>query len=235
MDLKEFVEQDGKAFLPNLSVDMVIIGLKDGDLKCLLLQIGKKWLLPGGYIRKDESVEEAAKRTLWERTGLHEPHLKFLSVFGDPDRQFSAELKEFLVANHMPWREDYWFNNRFVTLAYYSLVNIDEINPKTQAFEHFSWVSFAKLPSMWMDHKKIVLEARNRLKQDIRQERVTHKLLPDQFTMPELHQLHEIILEEKIDRSRFQKNMLASGVFKRLPKKQTETPGRNPYLYSVRK
>ena len=89
MDFQEFIEQGEKLFLPNLSVDMVIIGFHEGELKCLLLKIGDKWLLPGGYVFRTESVENATVRILRERTGLKDPHFKFLSVFGGEDRKFT--------------------------------------------------------------------------------------------------------------------------------------------------
>jgi 8-oxo-dGTP diphosphatase len=136
----------------------------------------------------------------------------------------------------MEWREDYWFNNRFVSLAYYSLVNMDKTHPSVRHFdEAFAWFDFDELPEMWMDHKSIVNTARQRLKEDIPHEQMTYNLLPKKFTMPELHQLHQVILEEKIDRSRFQKKMLATGMFERLPKLEKSTPGRNPYQYRVKK
>ena len=81
MDIKEFLENGSKSFLPNLSIDLVIIGYEAHKLKCLLLQIGDKWLLPGGYVRVDESVDESVNRVLKERTALEDPHFKFLSVF----------------------------------------------------------------------------------------------------------------------------------------------------------
>ena len=234
MDFRNFYEKGAEFFLPNLSVDMVIIGYEDNQLKCLLLRLGNKWLLPGGHIGKEESVVDAVKRVLKQRTGLRDPHLKFLSVFGDKNRQFSKEYKEFFKKIGIPWNKDYWLNDRFVTLAYYSLVNIKHTHPVVGQFdEAFAWFDFDDLPVMWMDHKSIVLEARQRIKKDIKQEYVSYNLLPDQFTMPELHQLHQTILEEQLDRSRFQKKMLATGLFERLPKLQKESPGRNPYLYKI--
>jgi ADP-ribose pyrophosphatase YjhB (NUDIX family) len=233
-DFKDYMERGGEHHLANLSVDLVIIGLQGTKLKCLLLKMGDKWLLPGGHIGIDESVDEAVQRTLKDRTGLEQPHMKFLSVFGAKDRQFSNEVKEFAAKAGLDWSSDYWLNKRFVTLAYYSLVNIENTFPSVTHFEDFAWFDFDELPDMWMDHKTIVLASRNSLKNDIRQEHISFNLLPHQFTMPELHQLHEIILEEKLDRSRFQKKMLATGMFKRLPKRQNESPGRNPYQYSVK-
>ncbi|UZR97391.1 NUDIX hydrolase [Chondrinema litorale] len=100
--------------------------------------------------------------------------------------------------------------------------------------DEIAWFDFADLPEMWMDHKSIAMEARNRLKDDIKREHIVYNLLPKQFTMPDLHQLHQDILEQEVERSRFQKKMLGTGIFERLPKLQKETPGRNPYLYRIK-
>jgi ADP-ribose pyrophosphatase YjhB (NUDIX family) len=236
MDVQQFIELGADCYLPNLSIDLVIIGYEDNKLQCLLLKIGEKWLLPGGYIGREESVDSAAVRILKERTGLNDPHLKFLAVFGDSHRQFTDEWKEYLEKKGLGLSSDSWLNARFVSLAYYSLVDIGNTFPAVHNFdEAFGWFNFNDLPNMWMDHQSIVLEARNRLKQDIKHEEITFKLLPAHFTMPELHQLHETILETKLDRSRFQKKMLSTEMFERLPKRLQESPGSNPYQYRVKK
>ena len=235
MDIIEFLKRGNHLYLQSLTIDHVIIGYEQQALKCLLLRVGDKWLLPGGYINIDESVDHAALRILKERTNLEDPHSKFLSVFGNSKRKYSHQWKELLETISVPWNEDYWINTRFVTLSYYALVDIDKVEPKPSAFdEEIGWFSFETLPEMWMDHKEIALEARNRLKDDIRHEHVTYNLLPDEFTMPELHILHQTILGQDIDRSRFQKKMLSSGKFERLPKRQKDSPGRNPYQYRVK-
>jgi ADP-ribose pyrophosphatase YjhB (NUDIX family) len=234
MDINQFIERGDEFYLPNLSIDLIVIGYEQNKLKCLLLKIGEKWLLPGGYIGREESVDSAAVRILKERTGLNDPHLKFLAVFGDSHRHFKDEWKEYLGKKGLGLSNDSWLNARFVSLAYYSLVDIGNTFPLVHNFdEAFGWYYFNDLPKMWMDHQTIVLEARNRLKQDIKHEEITFKLLPEHFTMPELHQLHETILETKLDRSRFQKKMLATGLFKRLSKRKQEAPGSNPYQYTV--
>ncbi len=235
MDVKTLLENGDQIFLPNLSIDLVIIGYKESELKCLLLQLGDKWALPGGYIKREESVDEALIRVLKDRTSLANPHFKFLSVFGKQDRRFDQEFKGYFEKHGFPWQADYFINNRFVTLAYYSLVDIDKLHPKAQAFsDAVAWHSFDALPPLWLDHREILEKAREKLKSDITQENVTFNLLPEAFTMPELHRLHQNILDEKIDRSRFQKKMLASDKFIRLPQLQTDAPGRKPYLYKIK-
>ncbi len=235
MNIEEILEHGADFFIPNLSMDLVIIGYQNDELKCLLLKIGEKWMLPGGYVKTDESVDIAVKRILMERTRLKKPHLKFLSVFGDKNRRFDEEFRQFFKKMNMPWKEDYWINNRFISLAYYSLVDIDNTHPVPGEFdERVDWFNVSKLPPMWLDHKSIVTTARERLKDDIKYEQITYNLLPKEFTMPQLHQLHQTILEVSLDRSRFQKKMLASGLFERLPEVVKVSPGRNPYQYRLK-
>lgn len=229
------MENGNKYFLPNLSVDVVIVGYRNNILKCLLLKIGEKWLLPGGYIKKDESVKEAAINILKVRTGLENTYLKFLAVFGEKNREFKNLAKEFLKSKNIEWQEDLWLNNRFVSLAYYSLVYLENTHPKVSHLdETFGWFDFENLPEMWMDHKDIVLSTKDQLIKDIQHDYQAHNLLPKEFTMPELHKLHQTILGEKIDRSRFQKKMLATGLYERLPLLQKKTRGRNPYQYKLK-
>ena len=234
MEILDFLEKGDEFFLPNLSIDIVVIGYEQNELKCLLLKIGDRWVLPGGYILKEETVDNAALRILKERTTLESPHLDFLSVFGDKDRSFGEQFRQFAQERNIPWRDDYWVNSRFVTLSYYSLVDMARTFPSPGPYdEGMAWFSFDALPEMWLDHQDIVLEARNRMKADIKGGHTCHQLLSEKFTMPELHQLHQYILDEELDRSRFQKKMLSIGKFERLPKLQKGTPGRNPFLYRV--
>lgn len=236
MKVKDIIENGAEYFLPNLSIDLVIIGYQEGELKCLLLKVGDKWLLPGGYVGREESVDQATLRALKFRTGLDSAHLKFLAVFGNSDRKFDREFRHFFERMDIPWRDDYFINNRFVTLAYYALVDIETTHPEPGEFDEMAeWFAFDQLPAMWLDHMDIVEAARTKLKTDVKAEVVTYNLLPDAFTMPQLHELHQAILEEKLDRSRFQKNMLSSGLFERLPQLKKESPGRNPYQYRLKR
>ena len=235
MELKNILENGADYFIPNLSIDLVIIGFKEGELKCLLLKIGPKWLLPGGYIKNEESVTTAVGRILMERTNLQNPHFKFLEVFGDKNRNFKDEFKVYFAEKGLEWRDDHWFGRRYITLAYYSLVDIANTFPEPGEFDEAAeWFSFDELPDIGLDHESIINTARAKLKEDIQREHLTYNLLPNEFTMPQLHRLHESIMDEKLDRSRFQKKMLASGVFERLPKLKKETRGSNPYQYRLK-
>lgn len=237
MDMKKFLLEGQNEFLPNLSIDHVIVGYQHQQLQCLLLRIEDKWILPGGYVGRQEAVDHASIRILKERTGLHAPHLKFLSVFGNSERRFGSHWEQLVTRiSGIPFNKDFWINDRFVTLAYYSLVPIEKVEVMAGEYdEEIAWHSFDALPEMWLDHKEIANTARQKLKTDLQSDQLSFNLLPEEFTMPELHQLHEHILDKKIDRSRFQKTMLAGGQFERLPERKKESPGRNPYLYKVKK
>lgn len=235
MDLQSFFEQGQNIFLPNISIDLVILGYDGEKIKCLLLQLQRKWMLPGGYVYQNEAVNEAAKRLLKERTDLTKPHLSFLTIMGQPNRFFSHQFEEFAKKEGIAWSKDYWVNQRFVSLTYYSLVNMNDLNPKKNDFDDaIDWFDVRNLPSMWMDHESIIQKAQEQLKLDAKEPRLPVFLLEKEFTMPELHQLHQTILEEEIDRSRFQKKMLASGLFERLPKVRNDSVGRNPFRYRIK-
>lgn len=235
MDLQTFLDEGEKYFLPNLSLDFVIIGYEDSQLKCLLLKNKQNWFLPGGFVRRDQSIKEAVSEIIGTRTQIENPHFEFLNVFGKVDRTFSNNWKDFIESNGYTWDESFWINDRFVSLSYYALVDINKTNPTLSFFdESYDWFSVNQLPEMGLDHKEIVIEAKMKLQKDIQNNLVSHNLLPNEFTMPQLHQLYQDILEEKIDRSRFQKKMLASNLYERLPELQKDTPGRNPYLYRIK-
>ncbi len=235
MDFKDFFEKGNNYFIPNLSVDIVIIGYDKNELKSLLLKTNNKWNLPGGYIGINESVKDASYRILKELTGLDSVTLNLLSVFGNQNRKFGDQFKNLAIKNSIEWKEDYWINERFVSITYYTLVDIEQVKINGNSyFEEIDWISMDSSIEMNLDHNNIILEARKKLIEDVENGKTCHDLLSEKFTMPELHQLHQLILEKEMDRSRFQKKILASGKFERLPKSKNKAPGRNPYLYKIK-
>ena len=235
-ELKEILERGGELFLPNLSIDIVIFGYEQGELKVLLLEIVEdKWMLPGGFIFREESLEDAANRLLKERSGLEDLYLKQFYTFGRPARSYSVEMKELFSQHNLPWREDLWINQRFVSTGYYSLVNIQEIQPVAGMFaRNVAWYSVNELPNLLMDHREIILKAKDEFKKDLQVFPVAFHLLPEKFTMPELHRVYETVFDKKMDRSRFQKKMFEYNVFQRLEERREGVAHRRPYLYKYK-
>jgi len=232
MDLKAIFEEGDKYFLPNLSIDVVVIGY-DGQLKFLLMKNNNSWNIPGGYIGRSESVKDASSRILKELTGLYVDNLKLLSVFGDAHRNFGDQFKLLAEQNGVKWNPNNWLNSRFVSLVHYVMLNIEDVIIKGNDFyDEICWVSIENLVDMNLDHHEIISSTLSQLRTDINEGKTCHELLSNPFTMPQLHQLHQVILQREIDRSRFQKRMIKGGKFRRLPQSKTPSRGRNPYLYT---
>ena len=232
MDLKAIFEEGDKYFLPNLSIDVVVIGY-DGQLKFLLMKNNNSWNIPGGYIGRSESVKDASSRILKELTGLYVDNLKLLSVFGDAHRNFGDQFKLLAEQNGVKWNPNNWLNSRFVSLVHYVMLNIEDVIIEGNDFyDEICWVSIENLVDMNLDHLEIISSTLTQLRTDINEGKTCHELLPNPFTMPQLHQLHQVILQREIDRSRFQKRMIKGGKFRRLPQSKTPSRGRNPYLYT---
>src|SRR6478735_5054157 len=124
----DFLENGQKTYLRHLSVDSVIFGFHENELKVLLLRWKDgPWSLPGGFVKKAESVDEAASRILEERTGLTDIFLQQFYLFGDPSRE--KNKKE----NNPKWKGS-WIMDRFVTVGYYAVVEYSKVKPEPDLF-----------------------------------------------------------------------------------------------------
>ncbi|PKP11222.1 MAG: NUDIX hydrolase [Bacteroidetes bacterium HGW-Bacteroidetes-3] len=197
---------------PGLSVDCVLFGFDNNELKILLLKLKsiEKWALPGGFVEKDKDVSEGTNSVLKERIGLENIFLKQFYLFGNVSRNENSHTK--LLIEHKIISEDLreWFQQRFVTVGYYALVEYSKVKETTVDFisESCEWHSINELPEMILDHKKIILKAHQTLKKELNSEPIGLNLLPKQFTMPELQALYETVLEKKLDRRNFSRKML---------------------------
>lgn len=232
--MSSLLDNGKELFLPNTSVDNVIFGYESNQLKVLLVQItDTQWMLPGGYVFKHESLHEAANRILEERISLREVYLKQFHAFGGPQRSFPNEIKSIFEKLGIPTDQNPWISERFITIAYYALVDIQKARPEPNQFaKTCNWYPIDKLPDLLLDHENIIAVAKKSFMKDLEEATVAPHLLPDRFTMPELHGLYETVLQKHFDRSRFQKNMLATGKFERQGKK-TGVAHKSPYLYRI--
>src|SRR5688572_17306877 len=185
-EYEEFLHQGDKVFLSHLSVDCVIFGFHGEDLKVLLLKWkdGGHWCLPGGFIKKEEAVDNAAIRILRDRTGLNDIFLKQFYTFGDPTRDRSKELIKIQA------KSGDWLSERFVTIGYYALVEFSKVNPEPDWLsEECQWHDIHKVPKLIYDHNTIVSKALEVLRFSLNDYPVGYNLLSEKFTMPELQSL----------------------------------------------
>lgn len=221
-------------FIPGISIDVVIFGYHKSELKILILEYKKTGLfaLPGGFVKKSESLNDAAYRVLEERTGISNIYLNQFQTFGSLDRDDPEPMRTVLEKNNLSVEENQFLLNRFISISYYALVDFKKVEPVADLLsDSCSWCDVDELPELMLDHHKIFETALNRLRQQIDHSAVGLNLLDETFTMGELQQLYETILGEKLNRTGFHRKMMRSGRLKRLGKKKTGKAHRAPYLY----
>ena len=177
-----------------LTVDCVVFGLDENDLKVLLIQrklppFAHAWALPGGFVRVDETLDEAARRELQEEAGVRDLYLEQLYTFGAIDR----DPRE-----------------RVVTVAYYALAKLSDhgIRAATDAMG-VGWFALDDLPKLAFDHAEIVDAARERLRGKVRYAPIGFELLPPRFSLTQLQRLYEIVLGTELDKRNFRKKILS--------------------------
>lgn len=199
-----------------LTVDCVVFGLDETDLKVMLIQrdlppYRGKWALPGGFVHVDESLEDAARRELQEETGLDKVFLEQLYTFGDLGR----DPRE-----------------RVVTVAWYALVRLSDhrVKAATDARDA-AWFGLHDLPRLAFDHDRILKVAHQRIQGKVRYEPIGFELLPKKFTLTQLQTLYEIILDRDLDKRNFRKKILRMGVLQELDEVETDVAHRAARLY----
>ena len=220
-------------YLPHLSVDCVVFGFHNSDLKLLLLKWknASVWQLPVGYIRNRESVDAAAQRVLRSRTGLRSVHLSQFHAFGGLKRK-ESDFRRCFESQHVETPPDAWPTHRVVSIGYYALVDFLEVRPRPDGIsDAASWFPINGRPRLAFDHDEIVQWALDMLRSSLDSPKAAATLLPERFTMPELHRLHEAVLDCRLDRRNFQKRMLERDLVERLPERRIGGAHRAPYLY----
>src|SRR5436189_2617253 len=193
-----------------LTVDCVVFGYDEGELNVLLIERGLapfkgKWALPGGFVRVDETIDEAARRELAEEAGLKNVFLEQLYTFGAVDR----DPRE-----------------RVVSVAYYALVKLSDHRAKAATdAANAEWFPISKVPKLAFDHTDIFATALARLKGKVRYQPIGFELLPPKFTLSQLQHLYEAVLETELDKRNFRKKVLSFGLL--VPLKETQMAGRH--------
>ncbi len=221
-------------YIHALSIDGVIFGFHENELKVLLLRWKgtDEWSLPGGFIRMQESVDIAAQRVVQERTGLTQLYLRQFHVFGDVNRYDWTELQRRIGFPHGNTEGEWW--PRTVSIGYYALVEHSKVEPTPDHLtEACAWWSLDALPNLLFDHNQIIEVALQALRKDLNEQPIGH-LLPEAFSIPELQRLHETILGHPLDARNFYKKIMASDELERLPERRRGTPHKAPFLYRFR-
>jgi len=199
-----------------LTVDCVVFGMDEDDLKVLLIQrdlppFAGRWALPGGFVHLEETLEQAALRELKEETGLSRVYLEQLFTFGEIRR----DPRE-----------------RVVSVAYYALVRLSEhqVQAATDA-RNAAWFGVDDLPTLAFDHGTIADLALERLQGKVRYQPIGFELLPPKFSLTQLQRMYEIILDRVLDKRNFRKKVLSLDILEELDEVEQDVAHRAAQLY----
>lgn len=175
---------------PSVTTDCVIFGFDGTRLRVLLVERGIEpfkgcWAFPGGFLKMDESAEEGALRELQEETGLTGVNIRQFYTFSAPHRD--------------P-------RDRVISIAYYTLARIQEVKGGDDAADA-RWFALDEVPQLAFDHDQILRKAEQALRRQIHFEPIGFELLPERFTIKQLQNLYESILNVRFDRRNFYNKM----------------------------
>ena len=202
-----------------LAVDCIIFGFDHEGLKILLIKRDfepekGKWSLIGGFLKKEEVLDSAAIRILESYTGLQDIYMEQLHAYSDIDRD-PVE--------------------RTISVAYYALINIE--NHDAEMIENYQaqWFNVADAPKLIFDHDSMVRHAIRRLRYRTSTKPVGFELLPEKFTMRQLLELYEAILDKELDKRNFISKINSLDILVKLDEKDMQSSRKGSYLYTFDK
>ena len=202
--------------IEDLSIDCLIFGFQESKLKILLVKhaegiIKDHWALPGGFVAYNEDIDAAATRLLYDLTSLEKLYLEQLKAFGAVDRY--------------PTKRD-------KTIAYFDITRPENyyLNPGFTASDA-KWFDIQDLPELPYDHREILMFAWKNLKRKVKYEPIGFNLLPKKFTLLQLQELYEAILEVSLDKPNFRRKIMKMGLLLPLNEKEVGVSHRAAALY----
>ena len=202
-----------------VSVDCIIFGFNEGELRVL---IGKRKMEPGlgkdslygGFVRNNESVDEAANRVLLELTGLRNLYMQQVGAFGQVDRDPGE---------------------RVISIVYYALINTTDYDSMQQKQHDVHWVNINDLPELYSDHNEMVRKAHKMMKDKISREPISFRLLPNLFTLTQLQKVYEAVCGEEVDKRNFRKRIKEMDFIEKTELIDKTSSKRGAYLYRFNK
>jgi len=204
-----------------VAVDSIIFGFNENERELKLLILKRKfepargnWSLMGGFVKPHESLDDAAKRIVNQLTGLDNVYMEQLYTFGEPKRDPGG---------------------RIISVAYFSLIKINEYDKNLVKQHDAYWISLSELPELIFDHSEMVEKALRKLRIRAQTQPIGFELLPEKFTIPQLQGLYEAIYQTAFDKRNFRRKLLAMGLLEKLDEKEKETSKKGAFYYRFKK
>lgn len=202
-----------------VSVDCIVLGFENKKLQLL---VGKRVVEPysgklslyGGFVREDESLKEAANRVLYQCTGISNIYMRQVGAFGETDRDPG---------------------DRVISIAYCALINVSDYDRKLLEENDLQWVDINNLPDLYGDHIEMVQIALSQLRKLINKDPLGFNLLPELFTLTQLQNVHEAIMNVEIDKRNFRKRIKQIDFIEKTDLIDKVTSKRGAALYRINK
>ena len=198
-----------------VAVDCIILEVNSKMLNVLLYTrslepMKGQWSLMGGFVKSGESVNEAASRVLTDCTGIEHLFMEQIGAYGDVSRDLGE---------------------RVISVAYYSLVNMNDFSPEILESHNATWTKISELPDLIFDHNQMINDTLSVLKKKAASRPIGFNLLPEQFTLPQLQTLYEAIYQTPLDKRNFRKKLNAMDILEKLDIKDKKSSKRGAFLY----
>lgn len=204
-----------------VAIDSIIFGFNENERELKLLILKRKfepargnWSLMGGFVKKEESLDSAAKRIVRKLTGLDNVYMEQLYAFGEPTRDPGG---------------------RIISVAYFSLIKINDYDKNLVKQHDACWILLSEIPELIFDHSEMVEKALRKLRIRARTQPIGFELLPEKFTIPQLQSLYEAIYQTPFDKRNFRRKLLSMELLEKLDEKEKETSKKGAYYYRFKK
>ena len=210
--MSNYYSSEDKHFV---ALDCIIFGFDEGELKLLLLKrnfepaLGK-WSLMGGFLKNNESLDDGARRILYQLTGLKDIFMEQLYSFGDLNRDPGE---------------------RTISIAYFALIKISDTDKELAKNHGARWISIKELPDLIFDHSEMVKKGLAKLRIRSELKPIGFELLNEKFTLPQLQALYEAIHQEQLDKRNFRKKILETGLLDKINEKDRTGSKKGAFLY----
>jgi ADP-ribose pyrophosphatase YjhB (NUDIX family) len=202
-----------------VSVDCIILGFQNKEINVLIVKRkfdplkGERSLM-GGFVRRDESLNDTVARVVAEFTGVENVYMEQVGAYGDVDRDPGG---------------------RVISVVYYALIDMRLFDEQLKDRHNTEWVNIKNVGQLILDHRQFLDDALRHLRLRSATHPVGFNLLPEQFTLPQLQSLYEAIYAHDLDKRNFRKKILEMGVLKKLDKKDKSSSKRGAFYYKFNK
>jgi ADP-ribose pyrophosphatase YjhB (NUDIX family) len=235
-EIQHFFSKGYLDYRPYLTIDCAIFGYHNNELQLLLVKnkAFTMWCLPGGYVRKDESLDCAATRITAERTGMDNLFLKQFKTFADPKRNDprGAVNQDVLFELTGIRVEESWLTGDSVSVGFYAITDIVNSKPKADFLSsECRWFPVNSLPHLGFDHDEMVREALLTMRVQLYHFPIGKNLLQQKFTLKEIKHFYEVMSGKQLNASNFPNKLISLGLIVKLDEKRNIGAHRSPAYY----